>query len=197
MEKKITELADIQLGYQFRKKMDLNDSHGNWVIQIRDFDENHILIKESLSRVRIDKPADHYFINKGDVLFLSRGYRNWAAAIIDDIQDTLAVSNFFVVKIKNKSIMPEYLAWYINQTPAQEYFHNIARRGTHMPVITLAAFKELTIEVPDINTQHKVVELSRLAEKEKKLITELQEKRSLFINALCLNASKGKKEKIQ
>lgn len=201
MKKNITEITDIQLGYQFRKKIEPADDGTIRVIQIRDFDENHILNKENISRVRIDKPMEQYLIQKGDVLFLSRGTRNWTAAIGDDLQDTVAVSHFFVIRMRNKAVMPEYLAWYINQPPAQEYLHNIARRGTHMPLVTLSAFKGLFIEIPDMATQHSIIELSKLIEKERILNITLQEKRSLFINAVCLNAAlnaaKNKKEKIQ
>lgn len=201
MKKKITEIADIQLGYQFRKKIEPAEDGTIRVIQIRDFDENHILNKENISRVRIDKPMEQYLIQKGDVLFLSRGHRNWATPIDDELQDTIAASHFFVIRMRNKAVMPEYLAWYINQLSAQEYLHSIARRGTHMPLVTLSAFKGLTIEVPDIATQQNIVELSRLIEKERILSIALQEKRNLFINAVCLNAArnaaKNKKEKIQ
>jgi len=195
MKKKITEVADIQLGYQFRKKIEPVGDGTHWVIQIRDFNESHLLNKEALSRVRIDKPSEQYLIHQGDVLFLSRGHRNWAAAIVDDLKDTVAVSHFFVIKRKNATILPEYLAWYINQSPAQEYLHNIARRGTHMPLVTLSAFKGLTVEVPDMTTQHRIVELSRLMEREKKLLAELQEKRLLLITAISLQAISTRKEK--
>ena len=202
MKKKITEIADIQIGYQFRKKIEPAEDGTIRVIQIRDFDENHILNKEGLSRVRIDTPVGHYLICKGNVLFLSRGTRNWAVAIGDDLKNTVAVAHFFVIKMRSETVMPEYLAWYINQPAAQEYLHNIARRGTHMPLVTLSAFKELTIEVPDMATQHSIVALGRLMEKERILSNELQEKRNLYINAICLNAAlknavKNKKEKIQ
>lgn len=197
MKKNITEIADIQLGYQFRKKIEPAEDGTIRVIQIRDFDENHILNKENISRVRIDKPMEQYLIQKGDVLFLSRGHRNWAAPIDDELQDTIAASHFFVIRMRNKAVMPEYLAWYINQLSAQEYLHSIARRGTHMPLVTLSAFKGLTIEVPDIATQQNIVELSRLMEKERTISIALQEKRNLFINAVCLNAAKNKKEKMQ
>jgi len=195
MKKKITEVADIQLGYQFRKKIEPVGDGTHWVIQIRDFNESHLLNKEALSRVRIDKPSEQYLIHQGDVLFLSRGHRNWAAAIVDDLKDTVAVSHFFVIKRKNATILPEYLAWYINQSPAQEYLHNIARRGTHMPLVTLSAFKGLTVEVPDMATQHQIVELSRLMERENKLLAELQGKRLLLINTISLKAIKTRKEK--
>ncbi len=195
MKKKITDIADIQIGYQFRKKIESADNGTNRVIQIRDFDENHILNKEFLSRVRIDKPVEEYLINKGDVLFLSRGHRNWAAPIVDDLTATIAVSHFFVIRLKQQNVLPEYLAWYINQTPAQEYLHKIARRGTHMPLIPLSAFWGLTVTLPDIETQKKIVEVSRLMDKEKQILFALQGKRSQLINTICLKAANTKKEK--
>ncbi|HBI23154.1 MAG TPA: hypothetical protein DDX84_02855 [Nitrospiraceae bacterium] len=195
MKKKITEIADVQIGYQFRKKIEPADDGTNRVIQIRDFDENHTLNRECLSRVRIDKSTEQYLIHQGDVLFLSRGHRNWAAPIIDELQNTVAVGHFFVIKVRNEIILPEYLAWYINQSPAQEYLHNIARRGTHMPLVTLSAFKGLPVDVPDMAIQYKIVGLSRLIEKEKKLLAELQGKRLLLINTISLKAIKTRKEK--
>jgi restriction endonuclease S subunit len=111
------------------------------------------------------------------------------------LSDTITVSHFFVLKIKNAQVMPEYLAWYINQAPAQEYFHTNARRGTHMPLIPLSAFSGLTVEVPDRETQKKIVELSGLMEKEKRLLNELQIKRALLISAISLKAIRSKKEK--
>jgi len=195
MKKKITEIADVQIGYQFRKKIEPADDGTNRVIQIRDFDENHTLNREGLSRVRIDKSTEQYLIHQGDVLFLSRGHRNWAAPIIDELQNTVAAGHFFVIKVRNEIILPEYLAWYINQSPAQEYIHNIARRGTHMPLVTLSAFKGLPVDVPDMAIQYKIVGLSRLIEKEKKLLAELQGKRLLLINTISLKAIKTRKEK--
>jgi len=195
MKKKIKEVADIQLGYQFRKKIEPVKDGTNWVIQIRDFDENHILNKEFISYVKIDAPTEKYLINKGDILFLSRGHRNWAAPISDELTATVAVSHFFVIRPKNHNVLPEYLAWYINQTPAQAYLCNIARRGTHMPLIPLSAFSELTVALPDIETQRKIVEINKLMEKENNVLSSLQEKRTQLINAICLKAAKSKKEK--
>jgi len=195
MKKKITEIADIQLGYQFRKKIEPADDGTHRLIQIRDFDENHLLNSKNLSRVRMEEPKEQYLIRKGDVLFLSRGQRNWAAPMVDDFENTVVVSHFFVVRPKQDNVLSEYLAWYINQAPAQEYLHNIARRGTHMPLIPLSAFVGLKVDLPDIETQAKIVELSRLMEKEGQLLSTLREERSLLINAVCLSASRVKKER--
>jgi len=195
MKRKITDIVDVQLGYQFRKRIEQVESGTNKVIQIRDFNQDLVLNKDALSWVRIDKPTDQYLVKKGDILFLSRGHKNWAAPIVADFKDTIVVSHFFVLRIKNSDVLPEYLAWYINQAPAQEYLHRNARRGTHMPLIPLSAFKGLTVEVPPIETQKKIVDLTKLMEQEKKLLTELREKRSRLINTVSLKASKSNKEK--
>jgi len=195
MKVHITDIADINIGYQFRAKIEPTDDGTYPVIQIRDFNENRLLNIDRLIRVNIDKSAEQYKINKGDILFLSRGHKNWATPIVDDLKDAIAASHFFVLKIKSSDILPEYLAWYINQAPAQEFLHINARHGTHMPLVPMFAFKGLSVEVPPKETQKKIVELSRLMEKEKQLLTELQEKRSSLINTVCLKAAKSKKEK--
>jgi hypothetical protein len=195
MKLRITDVADINIGYQFRTKIEPTDDGTHSVIQIRDFDEHRLLHPEGLLQVKIDKPADQFSINKGDILFLSRGHRNWAAPIVDEIKGAIAVSHFFVLRIKSVEVLPEYLAWYLNQAPAQEYLHSNARHGTHMPLVPLSAFKGLTVEVPSKEMQKKIVELSRLMEKEKQLFAELQEKRSRLINTVCLKAAKSKKER--
>ncbi len=196
MKAYITDIADINIGYQFRSKIEPTDDGTHSVIQIRDFDDNRNLRTDAFMRVRIDKPVEQFHVNKGDVLFLSRGHRNWAAPIVADLKgDAIAVSHFFVIRITKPNVLPEYLAWYINQAPAQEFLHMNARHGTHMPLVSLSAFKGLEVEIPSMDKQKKIVELSKLLEKEKQLITELQEKRTRLVNAVCLKVAKSKKEK--
>ena len=194
MKVNITDIADINIGYQFRVKIEPTDDGTHSVIQIRDFDDSRNLHADSLMRVKIDKPVEQFHINKGDVLFLSRGHRNWAAPIVNDLRNAIAASHFFVIRIKKPDVLPEYIAWYINQTPAQEFLHMNARHGTHMPLVSLSAFKGLEVEVPSIDKQKKIVELSSLLEKEKQLLAQLQEKRTRLINAVCLKVAKSKKE---
>jgi hypothetical protein len=195
MKLHITDIAEINIGYQFRTKIEPTDDGTHSVIQIRDFDEHRLLRPEGLLRVKIDKPIEQFNINKGDVLFLSRGHKNWAVPIVDDLKAAIAVSHFFVLKIKGTDVFPEYLAWYLNQAPAQEYLHSNARHGTHMPLVPMSAFKGLEVAIPPLDKQKKIVELHTLMENEKQLLTELQVKRSRLINAVCLKAAKSKKEK--
>ncbi len=196
MKRKIKDIAEIQIGYQFRGRVEADPQGTHKVIQIRDLDELPFLKTENLQAVRLKGDTDRYLVNENDVLFLSRGHKNYAIPINIPLKNTVAASYFFILRINQDKILPEYLAWYLNQAPAQEYLHSIARRGTHIPLVPLSIFNDLTVDVPDIETQKRIVEVSRLSEKENYLTMQLQEKRSQLIKAACLKAAK-KKEKTE
>lgn len=190
MKLKIKDIADIQIGYQFRKKIEPERDGTHQVIQIRDFDENHTLNKEGLTWIKMSHLPEKYSVNRDDVLFLARGQRNFATPVAHSFENTIAASSFYILRIKTKKIIPEYLAWFLNQSPAQGYLHNLARRGTHMPVIPKSAFENLTVYIPDIETQKTVLKLNSLIEKERNLLNSIQEKRTLLIRTLCLKAAR-------
>jgi restriction endonuclease S subunit len=194
MKQKIKDIAEIQIGYQFRGRIETVPDGTHKVIQIRDFDEFHNLRVADLYKVTLKYDAERYMVNKGDILFLARGHRNYAIPIKDSLEDTIAASYFFILRLRNKNILPEYLAWFIKQAPAQAYLHNIARRGTHMPMVPKSAFEDMPVNIPDIKTQKTIIELDNLLVKERSLLNQLQEKRTQFIKTVCLNAVK-KKEK--
>lgn len=190
MKKKIKDVAEIQIGYQFRGRIETDPKGTYKVIQIRDFDEFQNLRVTDLYKVTLKYDAERYMVNKGDILFLARGHRNYAIPIKDSLEDTIAASYFFILRLKNKNILPEYLAWFIKQVPAQAYLHNIARRGTHMPMVPKSVFENMPVDIPDIKTQKTIIELDNLLEKERSLLSQLQEKRTQFVKAVCLKAIK-------
>lgn len=192
MKQKIKDIADIQIGYQFRGKIEADPKGTHRVIQIRDFDAQQNLLVDGLYKVTPKYDAERYLVNKGDILFLARGHRNYAIPLKNSLENTIAASYFFILRQKNENILPKYLAWYIKQSPAQAYLYNIARRGTHMPMVPKSAFEDMPVDIPDIATQRTIIELDDLLEKERALLYKLQEKRTLFIHAICLKAAKKK-----
>jgi restriction endonuclease S subunit len=193
MKTKINDIAEIQIGYQFRGRMETIPEGTHSVIQIKDFDESQNLQTADLYKVNIKSDAERYTVNKGDILFLARGQRNYAFPIKDAPANTIAASHFFILRLLNKDILPEYLAWYIKQAPAQEYLHNIARRGTHMPIVPKSSFENMLIDIPPLEVQKTIVKLDSLLEKERYLQNKIQEKRNLLVNAVCLRKIKNNK----
>ena len=153
---------------------------------MKDFDESRRLATENLTPFCPERDPSRYLVNKSDVLFLSRGQRNFAYAINKPVHDTVAASYFFILRLKNGNILPEYLAWYINQVPAQEFLYRTAKRGSHMPIVPKAAFELLEIPIPPIETQRTIVEIEQLMGLEQELGEEITFKRELLVRAMCL-----------
>jgi len=187
----IKDIVDIQIGYQFRGKIEPSAEGVYSVIQIRDINEQKELVSSNVTKVELDRDVDQYKVKKGDVLFLSKGNHNYALTVIEDLENTIAASYFFILSIKSSQVLPEYLAWYINQAPAQHYLYKLARRGSHMPMIPKSAFLDMPVETPPIEIQKTIVELSKLEKREQKLLSEIAEKRKLLITAAALKAAQN------
>lgn len=66
-----------------------------------------------------------------------------------------------------------------------------------MPVVPKSAFEDMPIDIPDTKSQKTIIKLDNLLEKERSLLYKLQEKRTLFVHAICLKAAKKKDKKNQ
>jgi hypothetical protein len=142
---------------------------GVLAIQLRDISPDGLLDPERLTRVQLEDLADRYFVRAGDVVFRSRGERNTASALDGRLQEpALAVLPLMVLRPKRYVVTPAYLAWAINQPPAQRHF-GIAARGTNIRMIPRSSLDDLELDVPDIATQEKIVAVDALAEREREL----------------------------
>ncbi|MEI8390240.1 MAG: restriction endonuclease subunit S [bacterium] len=183
--KKLQDVCQIQLGYQFRKRFE-HDLSGNYsVIQMKDVEDYSLNISELL-KVKIEKVKKEYLISKNTILFMPRGFNNDAILIKEDLEDTIATSQFYILKVADQSILPEYLTWYINQRPAQKYFVS-NRAGTSILIINIGQLKELEVRIPDIKTQENIVKAYDLSRREKQIYQEITEKRHHLINEMLLS----------
>jgi len=189
----IKQLAQVQIGYQSRGRVEPDPQGRYQIIQIKDLDDQYHLRTEGLYRIKPEgSNVERYQVNQGDVLFLSRGSRNFATLVDVHLQDTIAAGYFFILKPNTATVLPQYLAWYINSSPAQQFIQSVARRGTYMPVVPKSALEELPVDVPSLRTQETIVELDRLTGKERTLLQELEERRAELISTYCLQAAKQK-----
>jgi restriction endonuclease S subunit len=187
---KIKDIGAIQIGYLFRDKIQPDMNGVFQIIQIKDIADPDNFTASRFSKINMDRDPERYLVKKGDVLFLSRGQRNIATAINVTLENTIVPSYFFILKIHNEQISPEYIAWYINQPFAQKYLQSNARRGTHMPMVGRSEFEEMPIDIPPLEIQHKIVGLNKLRKQESRIIKELEEKRTQLIQTKCLKAVK-------
>lgn len=186
----LSEIASVRSGFQFRGPIVPDPSGKVRLIQIDDAADGRPLRGDHLTTVRLDRDPAPYLVAAGDVLFLSRGHRSFARAIVEPLRDTITYSYFFIARPKSDAVLPAYLAWYINQPPAQEFLRQ-ARTGTHMPLVPMAAFVRLSIMVPPLDVQRGIVAVAELAGRERWLLDELHQAREKMIQQVCLRAASG------
>lgn len=166
---RLAEACTIHTGYTARGRLEPAAAGGVLAIQLRDISPEGALHPERLTRIQLDGLAERYFVRTGDVVFRSRGERNTASALDERLREpALAVLPLMVLRPRCDVVTPEYLAWAINQPPAQRHF-DIAARGTNIRMIPRSSLDDLELDVPDIETQEKIVAVNALAEREQEL----------------------------
>ena len=186
---KLKKIANIQSGFISRGKIDPRDDGTCLLLQAKDVDADHLsYCPGALVRFMPRLSVKDRFLKPGDILFMARGARNFSV-LIDKLPDSvLAAACFFVVRISNSEILPEYLCWYLNQSPVEEYLKRFSGRGVHMPVVRRAVLESIDIPLPPIKVQKQVSALNKLLVKEQDLYKKLAEKRKTLITEICLRA---------
>ena len=183
-------IAKIQSGYINRGKIDPRDDGTCLLLQAKDVDADRLSYRaDALVRFTPRLSGKDWFLKRGDILFMARGARNFWV-LIDKLPDSvLAAACFFIVRIGNSEILPEYLSWYLNQLPVKEYLMRFSGRGVHMPVVRRAVLENIDIPLPPTKTQKQVSELIKLLQREQDLYKKLAEKRKNLLTEICLKAT--------
>lgn len=183
---RLADACTIHTGYTARNRLEPTTAGGVPAIQLRDISPEGVIDPERLTRVQLDGLADRYFVRAGDVVFRSRGDRNTASALSERLREpALAVLPLIVLRPKRDVVTPEYLAWAINQPPAQRHL-DVTARGTNIRMIPRSSLDDLEIDVPDLETQKKIVAVDRLAERERELSLFAAEKRRKMMGLILV-----------
>jgi len=180
------EIAEIQIGYQAKKAIEPKADSDWQIIQLRDFGDDRQLKKKPLTRFKVERNPERYRVNSGDVLFLYRGYKNFGYAINRDLENVVAAGYFYILKILDESVLPEYLAWYLNQDSTRKYFQRNARQGTNMPVIGKSAFENFSVRIPHLSVQNLIVNLDKELRRERSLTKSIQKERMKLFSAMSM-----------
>ena len=187
---KLKKIAKIQSGYISRGKIDSREDGTCFLLQAKDVDGDRLSYRtDALVRFLPRLSGKDRFLENGDILFMARGARNFSV-LIDELPDSvLAAACFFVVRVSNSDILPEYLCWYLNQSPVEQYLKRFSGRSVHMPVVRRSVLESIDIPLPPIEVQRQVSALNKLLVKEQDLYKELADKRKTLMTEICLKAA--------
>ena len=187
MKASLGDISEIQVGYQSREGIRVHPDGSHFLLQARDFNNFHQIDWSTLARFTPTGSTTKSEIRQGDVLFLAKGQDNFACPVSRVTYHVLAANSFYILRPNKATILPDYLAWWLNQTPAQEYI-KLNRSGSSLPFLSVSALSHLEIPVPDFEVQRKISELELLRKKEADLIDLYLTKKLALIKTVCLNA---------
>lgn len=182
----LNEIADIRTGYSFRTKLE-PDAEGNaLVVQLKELSEKNKIDISTAVRINMSDISENYLLQKGDLVFRSRGMDS-TAAIMDITSNNIILSAPFQrIRLHDTmKVIPQYLLWYINSKDAQAYF-SANKTGTSVSMISTAVLANLPVIIPSLEMQKKIVEINILSEKEIELQEELIRKKRLLTETVLL-----------
>lgn len=182
----LSEVAVISAGYPFRSAVD-ELQHGEVaVIQMRNVDADIGVNWGDVQRITLPSKRAPSFLAPGDIIFTTRGTRNFALALNDVPGLAVCSPHFFVIRLhETDRIMPAFLAWQINRQPAQEYFQREAT-GSHILNIRREVVEKLPVAIPPVETQHNIIALAEAAHAERTALTRLIDNRNKQLEAIAL-----------
>lgn len=187
MKKTISQIAEIKSGYLFKEGLK-SDREGNVsVVQLKDVNDRGVLNSHELQRIASDKIGSGNFLAVGDVLLKAKTNHPISALVKNQLPNTIATAHYFVISVKKSDVLPGYLAWYLNQRPAQIYFDRNAG-GTRIQVINKQLLSELEVVVPGLKTQEKIAKTYELHQREQDLVDAIKKKKHELILAQLLSA---------
>ena len=205
---KMVEWKKIRLGDLIKTNISTYSEKEGWNY-VNYLDTGNI-IQNSISeiqhiRIGVDKLPSRARrkVKNGNIIYSTVRPNQLHYGYIRSQPDNLLVSTgFVVIEVDEKIAVPEYIYYFLTQNDITEYLHAIADQSTSAyPSIKPSDIEELSIDLPPINEQKKIVGLLNVLDEKIKKNNELnnnllQQTSSIFRHWFTNNPSLDKMEQV-
>lgn len=181
----IGSLAFLQGGYPFRGSIEESAEGGTLAVQMKDVDPDQGVNWSGVIRTFLAGRKQPAWLKAGDVLFVSKGARFYAVCIDEPPSAAVCSPHFFLLQVMPQAaLLPAFLAWQINQPPFQRQLQQAAE-GSSQLSIRRPVLESLTLCVPSLPDQQRIVALADLARRERHTLRQLIHNREQQLQALA------------
>jgi len=181
----IGNLTTLQSGYPFRGSIEESADGDALAVQMKDVDPDHGVNWSGVMRTTLAGRKRPDWLKAGDVLFVSKGARFYAVCIDGPPTPAVCSPHFFHLQVAPRvPLLPAFLAWQINQPPFQRQLQQAAE-GSSQLSIRRPVLESLTLCVPSLADQQRIVALADLARQERQALHQLIHNRELQLQALA------------
>lgn len=183
--KPVGEIALLQGGHPFRGSIEETADGGVLAVQMKDVDPDHGVNWSGVTRTILSGRKLPDLLKAGDVLFVSKGARFYAVCIDEPPSAAVCSPHFFLLQaMPRHALLPAFLAWQINQPPFQRQLQQAAE-GSSQLSIRRPVLESLTLCIPPLADQQRIVALAELARQERRALLQLVHNREQQLHALA------------
>jgi restriction endonuclease S subunit len=192
---KLKQIATINAGYPFRGKIPEVAGSSVVAVQMKDVSLTEGIRWSDCLETELTGKREPDYLTTGDILVAARGSHNYAVRVGQLLASTgkhaVAAPHFFVVSLKNKDILPEFIVWLLNQVPAQRYFEQNAE-GTLTKSIRRSVLEDVPVVVPPLTKQRAIISMAATLRDEHKLIQKLVSNGERMMSAIAKDLFENK-----
>jgi hypothetical protein len=189
MNTRLCDIADIRSGHPFRGTIESQSNGDAHVVQVRDAALTGEIFQDRMITTTLTGRKQPDWLKTGDVLFVAKGAKHFAALVEDLPENTVCSPHFFLVRLtpaQQEKALPEFICWQLNQLPAQRYFQTSAE-GSMYVSIRRQVLETTPIVLPSIERQYQLAAMYRCAVKERKIFQKLIDSRQQQLEAIAIN----------
>lgn len=184
---RLEQIATIHAGYPFRGKIPETADSSVVVVQMKDISLTEGICWTNCLHTELNGKRESDCLTVGDILVAARGNHNYAThvdqTLIATRKQAVAAPHFFIVRLKNQGILPEFVTWLLNQTPVQRYFEQSAE-GSVTKSIRRSVLENAPIAIPSLAKQNAIVAVAHTLRKEQQLMQQLVHNAERMMSAL-------------
>ena len=181
----VGELVSIQAGYPFRGSIEESADGEALAVQMRDVDLDYGVKWSDVTRTSLAGRKHPDWLKAGDILFVAKGARFYAVCIDEPPSPAVCSPHFFLLRVASQGLLlPAFLAWQINQPPFQRQLQQAAE-GSSQLSIRRPVLESLTLSVPSLVDQQRIVALADLTRQERHVLNQLIHNREQQLQALA------------
>lgn len=184
MNKKLKEIATLTSGVYAKPDY----SPDTLYLQAVHFSEFGVLDKLLKPQLKNEGKLANHLLKEGDVLFAAKDINNFGVVYHSKDGQAVASSSLIVIRIKlQHEITPEFLAWFLSNTPEISAFHR-KQLGTTIPSISIKMLADIDVKIPSLEKQQLIIKIQQLRNKQRELAQQLETARENQVQQLLINA---------
>lgn len=195
MYRKLSEISDIVSGYTFRGSIENNTNGAIFVLQAKNLSANQdILNTTDFVTISDESIRNPFFLEYNDILIVSRGSSTGSfrsAIFASDDGNVMPSSSVHVIRIKDVTVLPKYVSFYLNSIEGQKALAQIVTGASYIQSILVKNLADFPIPIPSIHTQKSIIALHENIIEQERIFKRKQEIQKTIINASFTNLTKN------